>query len=109
MSLDQAKQIASQDPSLAARLYAALRNPFALHLLEEARLDAALAAALGAGTHCAEAAAAFEPAVPWNEPFLRARVDCYTKTGDARAAAAARDLMAFRAQQPEPFEAGLVE
>jgi spermidine synthase len=109
VALDQAKQIASQDPTLAARLYAALRDPFALRFLDDARMDAAFAAALSAGALCAEAAAAYEPAVPWNEPFLRARVTCYAKTGDPRAAAAGRDLIAFRAGQPAPFEEGLVE
>jgi spermidine synthase len=110
MALDQAKQIASRDHSLAPRLSSALREPFVLHLLEDARMEAAFATAVSAGgAACTEAAAAYGSNVPWNEAFLRARYACFAAAHDVRAATAEEDLAAFRADEPMPFEAGLLE
>jgi hypothetical protein len=107
-ALDEARELVAADAEAAAPLYAALREPFALHLFDEERMRAALAAAqrLG-GAACVEAFAAYEPNVRWEEPFLDDRLQCYRSAGDAREARAARDLAEYRSRSATPFASGL--
>ena len=52
-------------------------QPFAVHLLNQARLTVrtSLARRIDFPALCAESYEAFEPWVPWNEGFLRSRRD----------------------------------
>jgi spermidine synthase len=98
------------DPRFAPRLFTALDTPFVLRLLDSRRGAAALAIARHVpGGACASAFASFEPYVPWNEDFLRARYECYHATGSLDVAAAENDLLTFRSMRPLPFRTGLVD
>jgi spermidine synthase len=107
-ALDEAKELAARDARFAPRLYAVLRAPFALHLLDDARKQAALAAAVRIpGNECVQAVDTYEPNVPWEEDFLRIRAECYRVAHEPRAEPAARDLIDWRGNRPELFGAGL--
>lgn len=107
-ALAEVKELVARDPRASSRLYAALRSPFALGLADEARKQAALAAALRMpGGACVEAVTAFEPSVPWNEDFLRTRYECYRAFQDARASRADEDLRDWRAHRMMTFAASL--
>jgi spermidine synthase len=108
--LDVATQLGTQDKAAGQRLYAALQQPFAAHVLNDEREMRALeiAAKLDFKQLCAAALAPLEPYVPWKHEFLAGRARCYRETGDARAAQAEADLVSFLRAEPVPFAHGLV-
>ncbi len=110
-ALDFSLEVAATDRDAAARLLAALREPFAALVLEDRRnLTRVLMTRLfDLRTSCVEALAPMEPFVPWNDDFLFWRAVCYASQKDPRADKAAEDLIALRAQRPPAFRTGLVE
>jgi len=102
MALIDAKDIAFGEKSFAPRVYAALREPFALHLHDELRKLAAFAVAgVSPGHPCVDALASYEPNVPWEGPFLTHRAQCYRDAGHPLAMRADADLESW-ARSVEP-------
>jgi spermidine synthase len=101
-ALTLAEEIAAEDPAAAARLAAALREPFAVANLEAARERARVMIALevAAPAACVAALGALEPHVPFDAAFLTARRDCYARAGDPRRRPAEADLQALRRLAP---------
>ena len=98
--------------NVARALYDALSTPFVLHLNEETRRRSQVAVAnhldsLTGSRLLPDALAKFEPFVPWDEPFLTIRAECYLKTNHPLLMQAARDLDEFRENNPFPFDYGL--
>ena len=93
---------ATRSPQIAARMYEALKAPFALRALQDERLGilATLTRRVAFEATCPGAVGALEPQAPWTLTFLTLRRDCYQATGDARLAEAARDVRQFIAHQP---------
>jgi spermidine synthase len=108
-SFPLAASLARTDPALAARLYAALAQPFALHMFDQQRLLSRLwlARALDPSRLCVEALAPLEPHVPWEGPFLAFRWECYRRAKSPLAGKAARDLQAFVDASPPKLAEGL--
>jgi spermidine synthase len=108
-AIDEAREITTAEARFAPRLYAALREPFALRVFDNARKRAALEAALrNPDVPCADAFALFEPHVPWEEEVLRRRLACYRDAGPPAAAESAeRDVREWLANRPAPFGASL--
>jgi hypothetical protein len=104
-SLDLGAEIAPFDPALAARLAAALAEPFAAMLLDEERQFARVRMALQAGGAAAVAAfGPYERHPIWERGFLEARESAYREAGDPRVAAAARDLEDYERDAEEPID-----
>jgi spermidine synthase len=110
-ALNASVVISKADPSTrsAEVLYEALREPFALHMLEERRLDALLEVADRIdGPQCGDRTIAAlkmrEPWFPWAAPYLEARARCYEARKLAGAEEAASDLAKFRAQGRLPLD-----
>jgi hypothetical protein len=101
-ALDVATDIAAQDSALGARLYAALKAPFAVAVLNDERKIHAVTIAGGADW-CAEAWQPLEPYVPWRRDLLAGRAQCYRNTGNARASEAQAELETFMRDEPAPF------
>jgi spermidine synthase len=101
--------LARRDHNLAARLFAALERPFAVRMFDgERRITRVwLSRELDGPPRCAEAIAALEPHVPWDELFLANRYECYQKVGSPRAGKAGKDLEDFLAAAPSKLAAGL--
>jgi spermidine synthase len=101
--------LAHADKAQAMRIYDALGQPFAARMFEQQRLVARIwvIQALKAQARCAEALAPLEPHVPWEEPFLTYRYDCYRSLANPLAARARRDLDRFRADAPPQLAEGL--
>lgn len=104
-----AVDIAARDRAAGERLFRRLATPFAVAVGNDRRERTRLALAwtIDWPRLCTEALAPLEPAVPWNEELLSRRVRCYQATGDARLAAARRDLARFRAHEPLRIDSGL--
>jgi spermidine synthase len=110
IALEEAKALVAIDARFAPRMFAALREPFALRIRDSVRKQVALAVAVAIpGSACVEALAPFEPEVPWDEAFLTTRVVCYQAAKDPKAARAAQELVDWRIAHSSPFSAGLVE
>ncbi|MFI5209744.1 MAG: fused MFS/spermidine synthase, partial [Gemmatimonadales bacterium] len=101
--------LARGDRNLAARLFAALGQPFAVRMFDGQRriTRIRLTRETGARAGCAEAIAALEPHVPWDELSLTDRYECYRQVGSPLAAKAGRDLDDFLAAAPARLAAGL--
>jgi predicted membrane-bound spermidine synthase len=108
-ALELAADLATHDAALAARAYAALRQPFAGDLQQEMRTDAMLVAAgqLPLETACVEALSGLEPHVPWRLSVLSWRSRCYEAHKPVWAARAARDLDQYLRGEATPFGVGL--
>jgi hypothetical protein len=91
--------------ALSEKLYAALDRPFPVLAAELARQSARLDLAMFADRDrlCVEAWKVFEPFVPWTEPALQARADCYRRAASPLAPLAAAELQAFRAEELAPL------
>jgi hypothetical protein len=97
-SLGLLQEIGRERPDdLGRALFDDLSEPFAVHLLNQARLTvrASLAKGVDFPGLCAQAYEAFEPWVPWNEGFLRSRRDCYEAVGHRLARRAQSELLEF--------------
>jgi hypothetical protein len=103
-----ASAVAGQNDLLAARMFEALKFPFAVHALQDERLAtvASLTPQLNFQGLCREAVAALEPRVLWTRPFLTLRRDCYRAVGDARLAVATHELEEFLASEPAELGRG---
>jgi spermidine synthase len=99
-ALDAAVELAGQKPELAPRVVASLREPFALGMLNEVRLEVAfLAGSAGEpGADCARLLEPLEPNVPFTRPWLDFRLRCYTRTDDPRLVTAWDDLKRFESR-----------
>jgi spermidine synthase len=104
-ALDVAMLLATRDAELARRMFAALGSPFAVDAAEDARLvtRAQVSRQLDLRGLCVAAVGALEPHVPWNEPFLRLRRDCYEATNHPLLQTAASDLDEFLKTAPRPI------
>lgn len=107
--LTQSVRVTWTEPRLAAALYEALEEPFAVNLLDEGRhlMRLSLTDALAQPPLCAAALAPFEPYVPWEKEFLERRERCYRRAGHRLAGRADRDLKRFLAAEPPGLAAGL--
>lgn len=101
-ALGLAWRIAGAHPAAVMPMLEALRQPFAVRVGEEHRFrtHAAIALDLGAPERCAEAIASVEPWVPWDEEYLRERLECYERVGSPHLQRARDDLAAFLAAEP---------
>jgi hypothetical protein len=108
-ALGLAAEIARLDAASGRRLFDALREPFAVHMLDAARHRTLvqIASRTDFAGLCREAIGAYEPNPVWKRSFLEQRRRCYEITGDPRADAAARDLARFAAQEGTRFADGL--
>lgn len=108
-ALELAADLAAQKTELAARVYAALKEPFAGDLQQELRTDVKLVAAgqLSLETACVEALSGLEPHVPWRLSVLSWRSRCYEAHRPAWAGRAARELDEYLSGEASPFGVGL--
>ena len=108
-SLAVVEELIAREPRLAGRAWNALREPFALRMSDEARMNSVVSAAsrMGSGEACGPAFEAFEPNPVWQEEFLVLRAKCYAATGSPLAARAEKDVIEFRTMQPPTFLPGL--
>jgi spermidine synthase len=108
-TLPLGERLAHLDPALAPRLYAAFSQPFATHMFEQKRLLSRIwiSRAVDARNLCIEAIAPLEPHVPWEEPFLTYRYQCYHAHHHPLEFSAERDLERFRADAPPRLAEGL--
>ena len=103
-----ANVLTKRDPRSARRLFDALRQPFSVRAVDDARLLTMvdLAARFDFKGACREPMGALDPHVPWTVAFLEMRRDCYRANNDPRLATATRDLNAFLANEPLALEHG---
>ena len=101
-TLNMATDIANEndDPIIAARLYQALEQPFAVYNAEALRCDALLRIALvldraGHANYCIAEVERAEPFIPWNFEFLRVRETVYTAAHHPLADVARKDVETF--------------
>ncbi len=108
-TLPLGERLAHLDPALAPRLYAAFSQPFAAHMFEQKRLLSRIwiSRAVNARNLCVEAIAPLEPHVPWEEPFLTYRYQCYHAHHHPLEFSAERDLDRFRSDAPPRLAEGL--
>jgi spermidine synthase len=97
-----ADAVAARSPLLAARMFEALKFPFAVRALQDERLTevANLTTGLNFKGLCREAVGALEPHALWTRSFLTLRRDCYLAIGDPRLAVATRELEEFLISEP---------
>jgi hypothetical protein len=82
IAMDEAMALSLRE-AFASRIYEMMREPFALHLLDESRKHLAFGSALiTPGQTCVDALAAYEPNVPWEGTFLALRALCYRDAGN---------------------------
>jgi hypothetical protein len=107
--LRQASRLGRRDPGLAEGLFAAAAEPFAVRLMEDARLRlrVELARVLADPERGVEALGAFEPHPAWEEAFLAYRASCYARASHPLAARARRDLERYLAQAAPRLGDGL--
>jgi hypothetical protein len=105
-----ATEIGHASPELGQRMFEELSEPFAAHQQDEARLFSRLTLAheVDQSALCVDAHEVFEPWIPWNEPFLRRRRDCYEASDHPLAATAQRQLEDFYAEGEVELWWGLI-
>lgn len=98
-------------PELAPRFLEILKTPFSVGMMRQQRESTliALSEQLGFGPHCVDIAKSLEPDVPWQQPVLVWRLNCYRLNGSPLAAQALDDLNQFLKQEPKTFSAELQE
>jgi predicted membrane-bound spermidine synthase len=108
-TLPLAIQLSRQDRTLGLRLYDALSRPFSTRMFEQQRLLTRIGVvqALDDRSRCIEALAPFEPHVPWEEPLLTFRYQCYRDRKHPLAERAERDLEDYREAAPPRLAEGL--
>lgn len=104
-ALDVALELAGQKPELAPRVLSLLREPFALRMLDEVRIEEAflVSSLVEPGDDCLALLDAVEPHVPFTEPWLDYEVSCFTRTDDPRLLRAFDDRKRFLERAPEPL------
>jgi spermidine synthase len=97
-----AEAVAARDSLLTARMFEALKFPFAVRALEDERLATMvnLTPRLNFNGLCRQAVSALEPHVPWTRPFLTLRRDCYRAVSDPRLGVASHELEEFLVNEP---------
>lgn len=107
-ALDAALELAGQRTDLAPRVLEALREPFALRMLDEVRTEEAfLIASLDPpGPDCARLLEPVEPNVPFNREWLEYRVRCYLFTDHPLFLKAVAERDDFLSLSPAPLLAG---
>jgi spermidine synthase/MFS family permease len=100
--------IASKDPAAAARLDAALSQPFSVALLDGERtlIRLELASRLDDARY-ASILSEMEPDVPWRTPILQQRAHAYQTTGNRLEQRARKELAEFLEREPPPFAPGV--
>ena len=108
-TLPLAVRLAREDRALAPRLFEAFSHPFAVEMLQQPRLLSRIwiSRAVDAQSLCVDAIAPLEPHVPWQEPFLTYRYQCYQALHHPLAARARRDLERFLEDAPPRLAEGL--
>lgn len=108
-ALALASDVARGDPAVGRQLFDALKEPFAVSILNEERrrVRVELAAIVDFAGLCASALAEMEPNIPYTHTFLSFRHRCYSSTGNALADLAGKDLAEFLLREPRPFASGL--
>ncbi len=108
-ALELSGQIARADPASARAFHDRLAKPFAAHAADSQRLLTRLQLATSAGGRCDDQAIAalqpFEPDVPWDRSFLRARVTCYQAARHPLLRRAQADWEEFLENEPLPLVA----
>ncbi len=95
------------------QLAEALSEPFSIHLFEEFRKSAlflaqqALSPQWGCSAQEIQAIRDYEPNVPWQQPYLSRRADCYQQVHSPDAGRASRDLQQFLAAAPKRLTGGM--
>ena len=104
-ALDIAGAVGARQPQRARLLFDALAERFSVQAVDTLRLIARvnLAVPLDFKNLCQQAIGELEPHVPWSQPFLMARRDCYQATNDARLPAALHDLDEYFSREPLPL------
>jgi spermidine synthase len=104
-ALDAALELAGQRPDLAPRVLEILREPFALHMLDEVRREEAfLIGSLDEpGPDCARLFADVEPNVPFNAEWLGYRKRCYALLDHPLLLRAIEDFDRYHALVAEPL------
>jgi hypothetical protein len=89
--------LARTRPESIAPVLEALQRPFAVYVAEGRRLLTKVAIALDKGPKdgCATALESIEPWVPWDEAYLRARLECYERVDSPFLQRARDDLDEF--------------
>jgi spermidine synthase len=97
--------LAIDDPALAPRMRELLSQPFAIEMLRDQRLWAALSVSrnIEGSQACTAVLGSLEPDTPWDEWTLRNRRDCYRATRDPRMPLAEQELSSFLAKDWAPF------
>jgi hypothetical protein len=105
----RAQVLGSAHPALARRMIEALGEPFAVKVADIRRRVAVafLTSHVDFKGMCAGAIGALEPNVPWAADFLALRRNCYAETGDARLAAATKELGEYLSMEGLPLDAGV--
>jgi hypothetical protein len=108
-ALQTAKELAARNVDSIVVLRPALEQPFSVLMLDEARSETILSfvAARPPDQSCAEVLTPFEPYVPWHQPLLKWRAQCYKMLHHAEADRAERELERFQKDQPVAFGSGL--
>jgi spermidine synthase len=108
-TLPLAVRLAREDRALAPRLFEAFSHPFAVEMFQQPRLLSRIwiSRAVDAQSLCVDAIAPLEPHVPWQEPFLTYRYQCYQARHHPLAARARRDLARFLEEAPPTLGEGL--
>ncbi len=101
-TLPMAVDLARWDRAVGLRIFETLARPFSTDMFHHQRLLSRvwLARELGSPRLCAEALAAFEPHVPWEEQVLTFRYECYQAAKSPLAERARQDLESYRAAAP---------
>lgn len=107
-ALDATVKLAGRDLGFRARLMEALAEPFAVHVLEDARLGAeVMIDAQGEpSAQCAQILQGMEPNVPWHEGTLRYRFQCYHKLNSELLPNAALELEDYLLNAEQGFRVG---
>jgi hypothetical protein len=104
-ALDAALELVGQRPELIPRARAALRDEFALRMLNDVRIEEAflMGSSGEPGPDCGALLAPHEPEVPFTAAWLGYRMRCYARTDDPRIVEAVRDMDLFEARAREPL------
>jgi spermidine synthase len=95
-ALGQCTELVALDAELAQILLDSLETPFALRKVDERRMVvAALLASTISPGEATRWVEAFEPNIPWTEPFLKLRAAAYEASNHPLSADAARDYFDF--------------
>jgi spermidine synthase len=101
-ALDLAGAVGARQPSSARLLFDALAQRFSVQAVDTLRQITRVnrAVALDFRSVCQQAIGALEPYVPWSQPLLVMRRDCYQAVNDTRLPAAVRDLDEYFSREP---------